>query len=408
MRSSTNSATGLLRLFALIVLPAWASCFTSHCSKPPLASVRHVRHSFPDTNAHFGTCETRRFVTDPFQEQETQAAAPLTKLFASPLGALLILAGVILFHESGHYIAGRALGLRPDEFSIGWGPKLAGFQVFGDSFNLRALPVGGYVSFPAQTLHSLPVPQQVFIFSMGVVFNWLLSFLIYLGEILVGPGLASPRFEPGILVTGLTGPQAPASGVLRQGDLITGVDGTPLAAPNSFVEAQKVVGRIISKIQATKDGDSLEFQIRSRGGGQQSKTVRVAPQQIGSSPPSLGIFVEPNLVRIDKVQTKSLPVAAQFASSHVVELIHEIGTGVVTLAKDFVSGKADSSEYRMGGPVRAIETASQVVKTRDWNTIFLYTAVMSINLGVINLAPVPPSDGFQIVWALLSNVPLGK
>lgn len=75
-------------------------------------------------------------------------ASPLTSLALSPAGSLAILAGIVLIHESGHYLAARSFGIRVEEFSVGVGPKLFGFKAAGDQFNLRALPLGGYVRFP--------------------------------------------------------------------------------------------------------------------------------------------------------------------------------------------------------------------------------------------------------------------
>ena len=72
----------------------------------------------------------------------------LPGLSSDPLGALAVLAGIVLVHESGHYLAARAFNISVEEFSIGFGPKILGFEKFGNEFNLRALPLGGYVRFP--------------------------------------------------------------------------------------------------------------------------------------------------------------------------------------------------------------------------------------------------------------------
>lgn len=68
---------------------------------------------------------------------------------ASPIGAVGVLAFIVLIHEAGHYTAARHLfGITVEEFSIGFGPRVAGFTAWGNEFNLRALPLGGYVRFP--------------------------------------------------------------------------------------------------------------------------------------------------------------------------------------------------------------------------------------------------------------------
>jgi membrane-associated protease RseP (regulator of RpoE activity) len=68
---------------------------------------------------------------------------------ASPIGAVGVLAFIVLIHEAGHYTAARHIfGMAVEEFSIGFGPRIAGFTAWGNEFNLRALPLGGYVRFP--------------------------------------------------------------------------------------------------------------------------------------------------------------------------------------------------------------------------------------------------------------------
>lgn len=86
------------------------------------------------------------------QRQKTAVSplqmSPLLTLFSSPIGALTILAGIVLVHEAGHYLAARSFGIKVEEFSVGFGPRLLGLKAFGNEFNLRALPLGGYVRFP--------------------------------------------------------------------------------------------------------------------------------------------------------------------------------------------------------------------------------------------------------------------
>lgn len=91
-------------------------------------------------------------VTHTYGHSSTQtsldALSPLTTA-ASPIGSVVILAGIVVVHELGHYLAAKRIGVSVEEFSVGFGPKLFGFQrPNGDEFNLRALPLGGYVRFP--------------------------------------------------------------------------------------------------------------------------------------------------------------------------------------------------------------------------------------------------------------------
>ena len=109
-----------------------------------LQSRRHSRKSTP-------TFARNLVNADPTATAGSTASATqlnAVSLSSSPLGALAVLAGIVVVHECGHYLAARAFNITVEEFSIGFGPKLAGFEALGNEFNLRALPLGGYVRFP--------------------------------------------------------------------------------------------------------------------------------------------------------------------------------------------------------------------------------------------------------------------
>jgi hypothetical protein len=73
------------------------------------------------------------------------ASSPLVALASSPLGAVSVLAAIVVIHEAGQYVAARSYNILVEEFSVGFGPKLTGFSAFGNDFNVQALPLGGYV-----------------------------------------------------------------------------------------------------------------------------------------------------------------------------------------------------------------------------------------------------------------------
>jgi membrane-associated protease RseP (regulator of RpoE activity) len=330
-------------------------------------------------------------------EEKLSKPSPLMKLASSPLGALAVLACVVLYHESGHYLTAKSFGVQIDEFSVGIGPKLLGFRAFGDQFNLRALPMGGYVNFNAASLLALPILPRIQILAAGVVFNLLLAFLIYTGQILAGKGLPVAVFDAGILVSGLD-KGAAAKGLLRTGDVIEAVNGKPLltSPTSSEMEVQRAISNLIDEVQATPEGESVVFTVLNPKTSKVTN-VKIKPKRKGGRA-SLGVFLMPNFVGVDARETDNPFEAAAFAASHVASITKETAIGLITFTGDFFSGKAGSSEYSVSGPVGVIKRASEVVKTQDWDTVLKYTAAVSINLGVINCFPIPPSDGFQIIF----------
>jgi membrane-associated protease RseP (regulator of RpoE activity) len=339
------------------------------------------------------------------ETQEPQATSLLVKLASSafgassPFGALALVACVVIFHESGHYLNAKVLGVPVDEFSVGVGPKLLSFEAFGDTFSLRALLLGGYVSINQAALLTLPWLQRINILSAGVLFNFLLSFLIYTGQILVGKGLPIAVFGQGIVVCGLD-KGAAAKGSLRKGDTIEAVNGkTLLTEPTSSeMEVQRAISKLIDEVQATPEGETVVFTVLNPKTSQ-VKNVKIKPKCTQFGKPSLGVFLIPNYVGVDTRKTDSNPLeAAAFAATHVATATKDTAIGLVTFTGDLLSGKTGSSEYSVSGPVGVIKRASEVVKTKDWDTVLKYVAAISINFGVINCFPIPPSDGFQILY----------
>jgi membrane-associated protease RseP (regulator of RpoE activity) len=326
---------------------------------------------------------------------------------------VLILAFIVLFHETGHYLAGRALGLQADEFSIGLGPKIWGFQAFGDTFSLRALPFGGYVSFPASQVQAMPPVDRLVVLTAGVAFNQLLAFLVFLHQILFGDGLSKPKIERGILVTGVM-EEGAAKGKLQLGDVILAIDGKPVKMPPSpsAPRAHRAITQAIQTVQGAVEGQELQFSISrpapargdGTGGGSNGSTmeVTVVPKRLSSDGPmTVGVYLEPNLVGFERLKAESVPEAVTLASAYVLALTRETASGFLTYFGDLVTGKAQSSEYRVSGPLGVIQRATEVVQTQDWTTVARYAAALSVNLSVLNVVPIPPMDGFQIASTLV-------
>lgn len=370
--------------------------------------------------------ESHGTVAEPKEEQEKgQADAPPTLLSSLPaqlstsstsplppvVGAVAVLAIVVLLHEAGHYVAGRAVGLHADEFSVGFGPRLASFRAFGgDEFAVRAILAGGYCSFDHAELLSRPWNEQALILTGGIVANLLLSLLLYTYQAWKGDGLLEYVLEPGLLVTGIAGPDAAAYGKVSPGDVIVAVNGklTTTTPTPTVPQAEKAITKAIRAIQSTPQGESVQLSIRRRdeeplnAGNGEVQVVDLLPQRNvdekgKQQPPSLGIFLEPNWVDVRKIRADSLPGAAGMSVRKVREQTSETLVGLFTYARDLVSGRAATSEYRVRGPLGAVETASTAVATGNASTVLNYVAAMSVNLAAFNAVPVPPLDGFQLL-----------
>ena len=171
------------------------------------------------------------------------------------LSALAILAGLIVVHETGHFLAATLQGIRVSSFSIGFGPVLLERQVRGVQFALRAIPLGGFVGFPdddddstvaaddPDLLRNRPLPQRALVIAAGVLANLLLAWLVLVSQ---GVAVGIPSgfsATPGVLVSGVQPEQPAAMAGLMPGDRITALAGHPLAG------GQEAVSELVALIQ---------------------------------------------------------------------------------------------------------------------------------------------------------------
>jgi regulator of sigma E protease len=195
----------------------------------------------------------------------------LIKIFQNPMVAFVLLIGVVvLVHEAGHYLVGKALGIDAEEFSIGFGPKAFGFVWQGTEFKVCWLPLGGYVRFfgseiggevaPERAHRALllsPVYKRALISVAGPAANLILSFVVMAG--LSRSGIPQPAPVVGVL----SGSIAAEAG-LRDGDRIVSISEQP-------IQTWKELSAAIS----SKPGMELVLAIERDGAVQ---NVRVTPR----------------------------------------------------------------------------------------------------------------------------------
>jgi membrane-associated protease RseP (regulator of RpoE activity) len=253
--------------------------------------------------------------------------------------------------------------------------------------------------------------QRAVVLSAGVIFNLLLSFSIYFGQIGFGPGLPHPIFQSGIVVNAAPRADGPANGILRKGDLIMSVNGSPITlsdSPTAF-EAQKAISKFIATIRETPDGESFSLSVLHSGAAK-AVDLSIKPQhvQLGKGavgPQSIGVLLTPNFDKSDVLRSDSIPEAARLAYGYAVELTSQTANGLLSVAKEAVSGKGGGpAGQQVSGPIGLIKTGSEIVSTKDLNAVLLFAAAISINLGVVNSFPLPGLDGGQLVFVLAEAV----
>lgn len=313
------------------------------------------------------------------------------------LAFLAVLGPLVFVHEYGHYIVGRWCGVKADTFSIGFGRKILSWtDKRGTEWKIGWLPLGGYVqfagdrdavsqpdanwqdlpedvrshSFPAQ-----PVWKRALIVAAGPITNFLFAILILAGFAWIGGTPTSPP----VAGTVMAGSAAEAAGI-RTGDRILSIDGREMEV---FTDIPMAV--------AHRAGEPMDVVIL-HGGAQ--RTVRLTPKLV-SEKDRFGneykrglIGIAPGEIVFEKVSLLEAPAIGVRQTAQIVRQTGEVLGQIVT---------GHRSIKDMSGPLNMAKVSGEAATLGIASLIFL-AALISINLGFINLLPLPMLDGGHLLF----------
>ena len=319
------------------------------------------------------------------------------------LAFLLAIPPLVFLHELGHYLVGRWCGVKADVFSIGFGPELFGFMdKRGTRWRIAALPLGGYVRFagdmgPAsdasadwlalppeernRTFPSKPVWQRALIVFAGPAMNFLIAFLI-----LGGFGLAFGEMVAQPIVDGVAPNSTAAAIGLRAGDRITSIAGRPVAVMDDVADYARAHARDVVTIRFARSGQELSA----------SGTIGAVAQvdRFGNISHLGQLGILGRHVSVQPVGLLGAPRVALRQTGRILSLTVE-GLGQI------VSGRRSITE--LGGPLATARVAGEQLSLGAAPFIFLI-ALVSINLGLVNLLPVPMLDGGHLLFYAVEAV----
>jgi regulator of sigma E protease len=322
---------------------------------------------------------------------------------------LAVLFVLVLVHEWGHFITAKKTGMRVDEFGIGFPPKAYSIKRGETEYSLNWLPIGGFVRIWGENLEEAeklsqtgadlsrsfaarPKWAQAIVLIAGVVMNVLFAWLLLVITFMIGvpqavsETAATPSAE--LMIVG-TLTDSPAS-VLPQGAVITAVeaDGQTLnqLTPTTFSDFVKAVAP--AEITVTFDGP--------KG----TETVNLTPQQglIADEPEQFLVGASLTLI---ETKSESLLAALSLGTTRTIDVLTGIVVGVFTLIGQSFTGTADYSQ--VAGPVGIVNMVGDAASF-GLSALFTFTAVISLNLAVINLLPIPALDGGRLVFVAVEAV----
>lgn len=307
--------------------------------------------------------------------------------------ALLILSFLVFFHELGHFIVARICGVKVEVFSIGFGKKLVSWRFGQTEYALSMIPLGGYVklkgqddsnpklkNYEADSYLSKSPWQRIAILLAGPFFNLFLAFLLYMAVGLLGKASLLP-------VVGEVKENYPAvKAGIKAGDRILAINGKDI---KTWEELDSMI---------IESQGELELQIqRGQGELKESLSVRVLPMEQEAQ----NIFRE-NITRkiigissagaVGMVHYKGLD-SIIFGIDESIKASTLIAQSIIKL----ISGVVPSSE--VGGVVSIVSVIGSASSSGLTHLLWL-TALISVNLGILNLLPIPALDGGHIIFNL--------
>jgi len=310
--------------------------------------------------------------------------------------SLIIVLGVLIFfHELGHFLVARLLGVGVEKFSLGFGPKLVGKTIGITEYRISAIPLGGYVKMVGESPDSeldpsdIPVSfthkhvfKRILIVAAGPLFNILLALVIFFGIfqisglLILKPGIGEVKEGTPAYMAGL-----------KKDDLVVSIDGVGISSWEDMANA----------IMESK-GKMLAISVLR---GDTILTKNVTPE-VKTFQNIFNEDVDRYVIGITasgEVLKKDLNFFQAFSESFIqtYQITALTIKGVVKLFQGTVSPKT------LGGPIMIAQMAGQQAKEGVVNFVF-FIALISINLAILNFLPIPVLDGGHLLFFFIEAV----
>ena len=317
-------------------------------------------------------------------------------MLTSILPFLAILIVLIVAHELGHYFTAKLFGVKVLEAGIGYPPRIWGFTWRGTIYSINWIPLGGFVRLlgeedpgDPQSLATQPRWKRLVVLASGSGMNFVLPILLFAiafmipREVAVGPAFID-KVEPG-------SPAAEAG--LQPGDAI-------LKLNDEKVKNVQDVGRVIR----LNLGETITFTVERDvfGGGSEILTF---PVHARWAPPS---GQGPTGIRVGNLypqftETESFPPWKAIPKGWTATL-----DSLILARNQVISMFKGGSAPDVAGPVGIAQATGEVVEEAGWQVLLDFAALLSINLAIINILPLPMLDGGRIAFVLLEILRGGK
>ncbi|MEZ4104519.1 MAG: site-2 protease family protein [Candidatus Paceibacterota bacterium] len=321
---------------------------------------------------------------------------------------LLVLFVLILVHEWGHFIMAKKTGMRVDEFGIGFPPKMFGIKKGETEYTFNALPIGGFVRIFGENLEAIPDSEgdksrafgsrpkwaQAVVLvagvAMNVIFAWFLFFIAFTIGTPTAVEESKASDEAVLYVTGIL-PNSPL-----EDKLPLGVEITEVASGEDFLS--KPTPTTFSEFIQNHPNESVNVTFKETTDDYTTITVEPKTGLIPNDETKVAVGV--SLAMVETVD-RSFFEALSDSFSATINGLKNIIVGLSVLVVGAFTGTSDLSQ--VAGPVGIVGMVGDAAEV-GIVSLLIFTAIISLNLAVINLLPIPALDGGRLVFVAIEAV----
>ncbi len=315
---------------------------------------------------------------------------------------LAIMLGVVMVHEAGHFFTAKAFGVRVHEFAFGFPPRIFAKRIGETEYAVNWLPLGGYVRLEGEenaasprSLAAKPRWQRLIILTSGALINLILPVVLLSAALMI----PHQEDEGQARITAVAADSPAAAAGLREGDVILRVgsyDTKNLAEASRLVRIYQ--GKTVDVV-VRRAGERVTVPVYARWAppeGQGPTGISIAPESVNP------VDGRPYTVTVSQPPWEAIPNGAVLTWQTLILARNEI-----------VGWVKGTTRPQFQGPVGIAQTTGEVARSSETTAgaispLLELAALLSINLGILNLLPLPMLDGGRVLFVLIEVVRRGR
>lgn len=314
--------------------------------------------------------------------------------------AIAVLGVLIVVHELGHFMAARLQNIHVNRFSIGFGPIIWKYQGPQTEYALRGFPLGGFVGFPdddpdstipkndPDLLRNRPILDRAIVISAGVIANLIFAYFLLVAQVGI-VGVPDFNYAPGVKVPEVATnvSSAAAKAGIEANDVILSVDGKELGAN------KEAITTLVETIQ-NNPNQPLKMKLQR---DTQTLNVEVTPELADDGKGRIGVQLISNG---DLIRNRSNNIMEAFTvgASEFQKIVVLTIQGFGQLISNF-----SQTAGQLSGPVAIVDIGAKIARDNA-GELFRFAALISVNLAIINILPLPALDGGQLAFLAIEGV----